>query len=46
MQKISQQTNTCLKSTKEILGKGVKYVESYQSRHQNDVIDVFLVSLF
>ena len=36
---------TCSKSTREALGKVVKYVQSVQSRQQNNVIDVVLVLL-
>ena len=32
---------TCSKSTKETLEKVVKYVQSQQQRHQNDVVKVF-----
>ena len=41
---IGQLTLTCLKSTIETLEKVVKYVQSQQYKHQND-IDVVLVFL-
>ena len=34
----NQLTFTCLKSTIEALEKDVKYVQSQQYKHQNDVI--------
>ena len=43
---ITQLTFNCSKSTIEIVEKGVRYVQSYQQKHQNDVIDVFLLLLF
>ena len=41
----TQPAITCLKLTKETLEKGVKYVQSYLKKHQNDAKDVVLVSL-
>ena len=40
-----QLTFTCSNSTTETLEKGVKYVQSLQLKHQNDVIEVVLVFL-
>ena len=40
-----QLTFTCSNSTIETLEKGVKYVQSLQLKHQNDVIEVVLVFL-
>ena len=42
---IPQLTFTCSKSTIVALEKGVKYVQSLQYKHQNDVIDFALVFL-
>ena len=36
---------TCSNSTKEAADKRVKYIQSEQKGHQNDVIDIVLVSL-
>ena len=36
---------TCSNSTKEAADKGVKYIQSEQLGHQDDVIDIVLVSL-
>ena len=41
----TQLTFTCSKSTIITLEKGVKFVQSYQWKHQNDVIDVVLLFL-
>ena len=41
-----QHTFACTKSTTETLEKGLTCVESKQKRHQNDVTDVVLVSLW
>ena len=38
----TQLTLTCSNSTREILERDAKYVQSYQSKHQND-IGVFIV---
>ena len=40
-----QLTFTCSNSTTETSEKGVKYVQSLQLKHQNDVIEVVLVFL-
>ena len=42
---MTQPAFTCSKFTIETLEQGVKYVQSQQQRHQNDTIDVDLVSL-
>ena len=44
--KINQQTFTCSNLTRETLGQSVKYVQSWQQKHQKEVTDVVLVSLF
>ena len=36
----TQLTFACSKSATERLEEGVKYVQSYQRKHQNNVIDV------
>ena len=41
---ITQAGLACLKSSLEVLGQGVKYVQSYQERPQNNAIDVILES--
>ena len=41
----TQPAITYLKLTKETLEKGVKYVQSYLKKHQNDAKDVVLASL-
>ena len=41
---LTQQAFTCSKSTIETLEKGLTYVQSYQWRYQNGVIEVVLVS--
>ena len=41
----SQLAFTCSKSQIEALEKGVKYVQSYQYKHLNDIIDLVLVFL-
>ena len=38
-------TFTCPKLTIKTLERWVKYIQSYQKKHQNDVIDVVLVFL-
>ena len=43
--KATQLTFTCSNSTIEKLEQGVKYVQNYHWKHQNDVIDVVLVFL-
>ena len=40
---LTQLTFTCSKSTIETLETGVKYVQSQQEKHQNEVNDVILV---
>ena len=45
MGKITQPAITCSKLTIETLEQGVKYVQSYQKKHQSDIIGVVLVSL-
>ena len=41
----SQLAFTCSKSQIKALEKGVKYVQSYQYKHLNDMIDLVLVFL-
>ena len=41
----SQLAFTCSKSQIKALEKGVKYVQSYQYKHLNDIIDLVLVFL-
>ena len=41
----SQLAFTCSKSQIKVLEKGVKYVQSYQYKHLNDMIDLVLVFL-
>ena len=43
---VTQLTFDCSNSTIETLEKGVKYVQSLQYKHQNDIIDVILVFLW
>ena len=40
-----QQTRNYSKSTIEALDKGLAYVQKHEKRHQNDVLDVFIVIL-
>ena len=40
---LTQQAFTCSKSTIELLGKGLTYVQSYQWGYQKDVIEVVLM---
>ena len=41
---LTLQAFTCSKSTIETLEKGMTYVQSYQLKHQKDVIEVVLMS--
>ena len=41
----AQLTFTCSKPTTETLEKGVKYVQSYQQKHQNVVLEFVLLTL-
>ena len=43
---LTQLTFTCAELTIETLEKGVKYVQSWQQKHQNEVNDIVLVFLF
>ena len=45
MKTFAQLKFTCSNLTIETLGKGVKYVQSKQKKHQNDVNDVVMVFL-
>ena len=42
---ITQQIFTCSKSTIEAIEKEVKYVQRFQKRQQNDVINIVMVDL-